>query len=187
MTTSSLYPQKPGLLTTVAVMTMISGIINLFWGIVASLTALGTILGIVCVPLTILPTILGIVEIIYAVKLLNSQSQPVQPAQVIAILELLCFFIGNIFSMVVGILALVFYNDLAVKDYFGRVNASLPSADRAPVNLQIAVPPAPLPEPDLKPSPSDLQKPIESLTPEPQKKPAKPSSESKPRRKAAKK
>ncbi|MBK8653219.1 MAG: hypothetical protein IPN20_04850, partial [Haliscomenobacter sp.] len=62
--------QKPGLITAIALMTLVSGIINLFWGFVASATALGTIVGVICLPITILPTILGVFEIIYAAKLL---------------------------------------------------------------------------------------------------------------------
>ena len=98
METKSFNPQKPTLLTTVAVMTLTSGIINLFWGFVASLTALGSILGVICVPLTILPVILGVVEIIYAAKLLSAQRQLIQPSQPIAILEIMCFISGNVFS-----------------------------------------------------------------------------------------
>lgn len=127
MTISSSSPQKPGLFNAIAVMTLISGIVNLFWGFVASVAALGTFVGVVCLPLTILPTVLGIFEIIYAAKLLSAQPQPVQPSQTIAIFEILCFLFGNIFSMVVGILVLVFYNDLVVKDYFARLNGTLPT------------------------------------------------------------
>lgn len=127
MTIPSSSSQKPGLFTAIAVMTLTSGIVNLFWGFIASAIALGTLVGVVCIPLTILPTVLGIFEIIYAAKLLSAQPQPVQPSQTIAILEILCFLFGNIFSMVVGILALVFYNDLVVKDYFARLNGTLPT------------------------------------------------------------
>jgi hypothetical protein len=150
------YPeQKPGLVTGIAVMTLTSGIINLFWGFVASATALGTIIGVVCLPITILPTILGIFEIIYAAKLLSAQPQPVQPSPSIAVFEILTFLMGNIFSMVVGILALIFYNDLTVKDYFARANsmtattpASSPSDSPVlpePTNLPADEFPAPKP------------------------------------------
>ncbi len=134
--------QKPGLFTAIAVMTLTSGIVNLFWGFIASLTALGTIVGVVCLPVTILPTILGIFEIIYAAKLLSAQPQPVQPSQPIAVFEILSFLFGNVFSMVVGILALVFYNDVAVRDYFAQLNGAVPPTPAA-------TPPAPvtLPEP----------------------------------------
>jgi hypothetical protein len=120
--------QKPTLVNVIAWMTLASGIVNLFWGIIASLTALATIVGIVCIPFTILPTILGIFEIIYAAKLLSTPPQPVLPSTNIAILEILTILVGNVFSMVVGILALVFYNDLVVKDYFARLNGMPVSA-----------------------------------------------------------
>jgi len=124
--------QKPGLVTAIAVMTLVSGIINLFWGFVASATVLSTIIGAVCLPIAILPTILGVFEIIYAARLLSVQPQPTQPSSSIAIFQILTFLLGNVFSMVVGILALVFYNDLTVKDYFNRLN-----------NAPVVVPPAP--------------------------------------------
>ncbi|CAG1011812.1 hypothetical protein ANAEL_04277 [Anaerolineales bacterium] len=159
--------QKPGLFTTIAVLTLVSGIVNLFWGFIASATALGTIVGVVCLPITILPTILGIFEIIYAAKLLSSQPEPIQPSQTIAILEILTFFIGNLFSMVVGILALIFYNDITVKNYFARLNGTvvippMPAAPPAPVA------PGPVVEPEILPTP---EVPVAPETPE---SPAKP-------------
>lgn len=149
------YPsQKPALLTTVAVTTLVSGIVNLFWGFVASITVLSTIIGVVCLPLTILPTILGIFEIIYAAKLLSNPPQGVQPSTSIAILEILCFLVGNVYSMVVGILALVFYNDVTVRDYFARINGIQvpnPVPASTPVSLPEAKPAPVLPEPVIDP------------------------------------
>lgn len=127
--------QKPGLVTAIAVMTLISGIINLFWGFVASATAIGSFFGIVCLPIAILPTILGVFEIVYAAKLLSTQPQPVQPSTSIAIFQILTFLMGNIFSMVVGILALIFYNDLTVKNYFSRMNNPIVESTSQPEHL----------------------------------------------------
>jgi hypothetical protein len=155
-------------------MTLASGIVNLFWGIIASLTALATIVGIVCVPFTILPTILGVFEIIYAAKLLSNPPQPVLPSTNIAVLEIVTILVGNVFSMVVGILALVFYNDLVVKDYFARLTG-IP----APVTAVAPVEPVSVPDPNAAPimsepaaAPAD-----ESPAPQPEESPDKPKSD----------
>ena len=147
---TSYSTEKPGLVTAIALMTLVSGIINLFWGFVASATALGTIVGVVCLPVTILPTILGVFEIIFAAKLLSAQPQPVQPSTAIAVLEILTFMFGNIFSMIVGILVLIFYNDVTVRDYFSQLNNATP------------VPSASQPDPQLEAQPE----PVEPVLPE---------------------
>ena len=147
--------QKPTLVNVIAWMTLASGVVNLFWGIGLSLTVLVTIVGIVCIPFAILPTILGIFEIIYAAKLLSNPPQPVQPSTNIAILEIVCILAGNIFSVVVGILALVFYNDLTVRDYFTRLNGAVPVeapvAPVAPIAPIVPVVPAEVVEPEPGP------------------------------------
>jgi|YNPNPStandDraft_1061719.scaffolds.fasta_scaffold225770_1 hypothetical protein len=115
-------PARPGLVQAIAIMTLVNGILNILWG---SGATLGMTLGIVTiclVPVTILPFILGIFEILYAVKLMANPPQPVQPSQTIAVLEICCILAGNVISLVVGILALVFYNDPAVKSYFAAIN-----------------------------------------------------------------
>jgi hypothetical protein len=157
-------------------MTLTSGIINLFWGFIASATALGTIVGVVCLPITILPTILGIFEIIYAAKLLSAQPEPVQPSQNIAILEILTFLIGNIFSMVVGILALIFYNDVSVKEYFARLNNGKATVTPTPVPPAPATPESVVLQPEIPPAPVEpvIPEPVAPVTPEPVEDPAKP-------------
>jgi hypothetical protein len=156
--------QKPNLIIVIAGTTLVSGIVNLFWGLVASMTAIGTIIGIFCLPLAILPAILGVFEIIYATKMLSNPPQPLQPSYSIAVFEILCFLTGNIFSMVVGILSLVFYNDMTIKNYFAELNAT-----------QTPPPAAPKPAPAL-PAEESVAEPI---LPAP---PAEPESPSKPKR-----
>lgn len=133
--------QKPTLVNIIAWTTLASGLVNLFWGFAASGTALATIIGIFCIPLTILPTVLGIFELIYAAKLFSNPPQAVQPSTNIAVLEIACALAGNLFSMAVGILSLVFYNDTIVKDYFAHLNGT-------PATVTVATPAAPpTPEP----------------------------------------
>ena len=116
---------KPNLIHVIAWTTLISGIVNLFWGLTATHTALISIIGIICTPITILPTILGVFELIYAAKLFRNPPQAMKPSTNIAAFEFACIITGNAFSMAVGILSLVFYNDTVVKDYFARLNGTL--------------------------------------------------------------
>ncbi len=117
-------PDKPGMVQAIAVMTLINGILNILWGlgITGSVVVSTWGFGLLCSPVTILPLVLGIFEILYAAKLLSTPPQPVQPSQTIAILEICCILLGNLVSLVVGILALVFYSDPQVKAYFQRIN-----------------------------------------------------------------
>lgn len=152
---------RPTLVNVITWMTLASGIVNVIWGLVLTGSViLGTFgLGLICAPITILPTALGIFEIIYAAKLLSNPPQPVQPSPTLAILEIVTALAGNFFSVVVGILALVFYNDLAVRDYFARLNGIAPLAPVPPVP---PVPPAPIIDPapvvEEPPSPDETPK-----------------------------
>lgn len=138
---------KPTFVNVIAWMTLASGVVNLFWGLGLSLTGLLSIIGIICIPFMLLPTILGVFEIIYAAKLLSNPPQTVQPSTTIAILEIVSALVGNFFSVVVGILALVFYNDVTVRDYFARLNGTSPVVSVVPVTPTSPSPivdPAPL-------------------------------------------
>jgi len=133
-TTYSPYGDSPGLIKTIGVITLISGIVNLFWGLAATAVVVPTIILACLAIFTILPTILGVFEIIYALKLLNNPPQPIQPSTTIAILEILTVLTGNVFSMIAGILSLVFYNDPQVKEYFAKLNGiPYPVAPEAPI------------------------------------------------------
>ena len=158
--TLSPYGDSPGLVKTIAVLTLINGIVNIFWGLIATVTVTASIVLICLAPLAILPTVLGIFEIIYAAKLLTSPPQPVLPSNTIAVLEILCILTGNVFSMIVGILALIFYNDPQVKEYFARLNG-MP----VPVVPQKPVPPTP-PPPPAPVSPVEEEVPAEPVAPE---------------------
>ena len=140
MNSQSNYLEKPTLVNVIAWMTLASGVVNLVWGVAASGTVLATVVGVVCVPFTILPTLLGVFELIYAAKLFSNPAQPVQPSSYIAVFEIACVLTGNVFAMIVGILALVFYNDTIVKDYFARLNGLIPGGGGMPAPIVPAVP-----------------------------------------------
>lgn len=138
-------PEKPTFVNVIAWMTLASGVVNLFWGLGLSLTGLLSIIGIICIPFMLLPTILGVFEIIYAAKLMSNPPQTTAPSTTIAILEIVSALVGNFFSVVVGILALVFYNDVTVRDYFARLHGDAPLVPVQPV------PPAPIVDPNPPP------------------------------------
>lgn len=117
--------ERPGQVTAIVIMTLISGIMNILAALTWTvLIVVGTIgVGLLCTPVTILPAVLGVFEIIFASKLLTNPPTPVKPSQTIPILEICAILFANIFSLVTGILALVFYNDPKVQDYFARLNA----------------------------------------------------------------
>jgi hypothetical protein len=146
--------QKPTLVNVIAWMTLASGIVNIIWGLGASGTALATVIGIICIPITILPTILGVFEIMYAAKLLSNPPQAVPPSTNLAVFEIACVLVGNIFAMVVGILALVFYNDQIVRDYFARLNGIPALAPALAIPPTPPAPPAPPTEPTVPETPN---------------------------------
>ncbi|MGD0806953.1 MAG: hypothetical protein ABSA10_05745 [Anaerolineales bacterium] len=104
----------------IGVLMLISGIINVLigLGLVAGL-ALSLVL-ICCSPVGLLPMALGIFELIYAIRLLSSGTEPPSFAtmQVIAILEIVSILAGNFISLVIGIVNLVMLNDPEVRPSF---------------------------------------------------------------------
>src|SRR5215216_5393301 len=149
--------EKPTLVNVIAWTTLASGIVNIIWGLAASGTALATIIGIICTPITILPTILGVFEILYAAKLLSNPPQAVQPSTNIAIFEIVCILMGNVFAMVVGILSLVFYNDQVVQHYFAHLNGTPPLPAFPPPPAPPAPPAEPTsPAPDAPEGPENI-------------------------------
>lgn len=102
---------------------LISGILNVLAGLgITASVVIGTIgFGLLCAPLTILPAVLGVFEIVVASKLMSSTGTASgQSVQVLAILEIVSISWGNVVSLVLGILGLVFYNSEEVKAYYAN-------------------------------------------------------------------
>jgi len=118
-------PAKPGKLTTISVLTLISGLSNILVALVLTISiVVGSFgIGVLCAPATLLPMVLGIFELIYAAKLLSISPKPVEPSQALAILEICCVLFGNVIALAAGIVALALYNDSEVKRYFAFLNA----------------------------------------------------------------
>ena len=148
--------QKPNIVQIIAWTILASGIVNIGFGIAAFTTFFGWI----CAPVSVLPIILGAFELVYAAKLLGSPPQPVTPSTNIATFEIASILYGNVFSMAVGILTLVFYNDTVVKDYFAQLNGTFPAEAQ----------PAPLSDPEPAPA---IEKPVPAKPKQPPRKLAK--------------
>lgn len=127
MSISPALTQKPGMVTALSIMTLVNGILNILYGLGVTVSVVVGTFGIgllFCAPFTILPAVLGIFEIIYASKLLSNPPQPVRPNRTIAILEITSIIAGGVISAVVGIVALVFYNDPGVRAYFAQTSGA---------------------------------------------------------------
>lgn len=157
---------KPPLVMAIALMTLVNGVFNILWGIGIILSTIG--LSLLCFPVPLFPIVLGGFEISYAIKLLANPPQPVQPSQGIAIGEIAAIVVGNVFSLIVGILALVFYNDVTVRDYFARLNGTAVPAPAAIPTPSLPVDPAPVAPPSAESTP-EVPAPAEPEIPEPPK------------------
>jgi hypothetical protein len=107
---------KPGSLQAVAILTLISGILNCLGG----LGLLGAI--IFTFGLTLLPgaylLVLGILEVTYAAKLLPESPSAVKPAKHIAVMEIVAIACGQVLALVAGIIALSSYGQAETKAWF---------------------------------------------------------------------
>jgi hypothetical protein len=131
VTYSPVLGQKPGMVTAIAVMTLVNGILNILWSVgfaCAVLSFFWAVLPLLCLPLAIYPLVLGILEIIYAAKLIPNPPKPTQPAKWLAIMEICDIVVVDVPSLVIGILSLVFYNDSRVQAYFAALNSQPLSA-----------------------------------------------------------
>jgi hypothetical protein len=121
-------PAVPGKVQAIAIITLVSGILNILYGI--GFTLLGgtsfvvaTIgIGLLCIPYFLLPIALGIFEVIYGARLMGNPARKFN-VQTIAILEIVAIITGAVPSAVAGILNLVFYSDPPIKNYIDSLPA----------------------------------------------------------------
>jgi len=97
---------RPGKFTAIAAMRLGSGILNCIWGLS----------GFMCIyPLLLIP--LGVIEILSGANLLKQNPRKPKSFQVICILEIVAIVAGNVASLAVGILSMIFKGDPAVAAY----------------------------------------------------------------------
>lgn len=117
--------RKPGKVQAIAIMTLVSGILNCLWGLSAAISLVAAnFFACYWAPYAIT---LGVLEIIYASKLMSARPSKIQPAKYLAIMMIINITTLNVYSLfvgdlVAGILILVFYNDPEVQAYFNQIN-----------------------------------------------------------------
>jgi len=116
--TAPSFPPKPGYVQAIAIMCLVDGILNVLWGGSLGLGLLCSCFLAPCAPLGVYPIVLGILEVIYAARLLPDPIRPTAPAQYLAIMQIINIITGDVVSLAIGIVSLVFYADAEVKAYF---------------------------------------------------------------------
>jgi len=104
-------PQKPGQVTAIAIMCLVSGIFD----------CLGVVTILMCWPFGIFSLIVGILEIIYATKILSDPIRTSHMNRTVAILQIINILNFMWTALVVGIISLVFYSDPKVQAYFHEI------------------------------------------------------------------
>ncbi len=119
----ALAPKPPGKIQAIGVMHLVGGIMNvtmaLVWGFLGLSTALFTFgIGLLyCCPVVILLPV-GILEIVSGAKHLSSNHAGLTAPRTTAILEITSFLACSTFSLIFGILTLVFLSDPEVAEYY---------------------------------------------------------------------
>ena len=125
-TATPAFPPKPGYVQAISIMCLVDGILSILWGGGLAVVFLCGCFTVCLAPLGIYPVVVGILEIIYATKLLPDPIRPVRPAQYLAIMQIINIILGDVISLAVGIVSLVFYSDPKVKAYFEAMQAKPP-------------------------------------------------------------
>ena len=99
---------KPGQVTAIAIMCLISGILD----------CLGATTMFCLWPGGIYSLIVGIFEIMYATRILPDPIRTSRMGKALAIMQIINIINFSILSVVTGILSLVFYNDPQVQGYY---------------------------------------------------------------------
>jgi hypothetical protein len=133
-------PPKPGYVQAISIMCLVDGCLNIIW---AALLFLEIVIfgasfgvatfGVCCLPamclmvLPVYPLVVGIFDILYAVKVLPDPIKPVTVARYLAVMQIVNIVSFQVFSVVTGIICLVFYNDPKVKEYFEAMQPKPPA------------------------------------------------------------
>ncbi len=118
------HPQQSSSITPIPGAVLAIGIMAIVDAVFSGLATIGWFITICGIPLGIYSLVAAVMAGIYAYKLLSNPPRPLQPSKTLAILQIINIITGNIFSLVFGILSLVFYNQPEVQSYFAYRNGS---------------------------------------------------------------
>jgi hypothetical protein len=114
---------RPDNVNVIAIIMIVSGAINILWGIAGTIMLLLTLIGVFCIPLGLIPIGIGIYEILQGINILNNR--PVKNVTLVGGLEIASVLWANILSLLAGILVLVIYNDEQVKAYLDGITIDI--------------------------------------------------------------
>jgi hypothetical protein len=142
-------PRKPDKVGAIAILCLVDGILNVVFGIswVFGISVFGAStcgLGCILIPLGAYPLVLGILEIVYASKLLPDPPTAGEPARWLAVMQIVNVLWGQVISLVVGILLLIFFDDPEVRAYLARfAPGATPAEAGSPQAVYMESPPPP--------------------------------------------
>ena len=114
----NMMKMKPQKIRTVAIIWIVDGIWSILWGVGIILVALGSVIGVICLPVSIYPFMLGVVEVVYGIKLLNDPVQLNKPPTFVSMMEIGNILFGDVIGLIAGIVTLTLLKDDDVKEYF---------------------------------------------------------------------
>jgi len=110
-------PKKPGKLLAITILSLVAGVMNVLVCVLLILTICGA-------PLGIYAGIVGVFEIIYATKALPDPVKTDSLDKRLAIMQIVNIISGNMFSLIAGILTLIYFEDSEIRAYFATVNSN---------------------------------------------------------------
>ena len=120
--TASPLAAKPAKVQAIAIMSLVSGILNCVGGL--GWLMAGLFMFLIGVVFTIIPAayllVVGILDIVYASNLMGASTAPVRPARHLAILNIVSIIFLNLIPCALGIANLVFYGDEETQRFFGN-------------------------------------------------------------------
>ena len=117
---------KPGKVQAIAIMSLVSGILNCVGGL--GWLVAGLFMFLVGIIFTIVPAayllVVGVLDILYASNLMGASAASIRPARHLAILNIVSIIFFNLIPCVLGIVNLVFYGDEETERFFESANRS---------------------------------------------------------------